>query len=140
VTPARLPAATARLIRDRARSACEYCLLPQEWQEAEFHFDHIVPRKAGGQSDADNLALACVGCSLHKGAQSAARDPVTLQVVALFNPRQDEFEEHFRWTRTWRLVGRTAIGRATIVALDINRPRLLAIRRDLAARRKFPPR
>jgi len=77
---------------------------------------------------------------LHKGAQTTGLDPMTLATVRLFHPRQDRFADHFKWGRHWRMLGRTAIGRATIKALDLNRPRLVAIRRDLASMNRFPPR
>jgi hypothetical protein len=113
--------------------------LPQQWQEAQFHFDHVVPRTAGGQTSDENIALACVGCSLKKGSRTECVDPVTLQTVKLFNPRIDLFYDHFRWTKDWRLQGKTPIGRATVAALDLNRLRLLEVRRDLALHGRFPP-
>lgn len=48
----------------RAGNRCEYCGLSQVGQEAAFHVDHVVPRVAGGPTELDNLALACVSCSL----------------------------------------------------------------------------
>ena len=60
----RLPAALIKFVRRRARHVCEYCHLPQRSQEAVFHVDHIQPRVAGGPTRAENLALACVTCSL----------------------------------------------------------------------------
>jgi len=61
-----IPAALVKLVRERAREVCEYCLLPQKSQEAAFHVDHIRPRAAQGATRAENLALACVTCSLKK--------------------------------------------------------------------------
>jgi hypothetical protein len=52
----------------RAGNRCEFCQLSQLGQEAAFHIDHVVPRAAGGLTVADNLALACVSCSLRKWA------------------------------------------------------------------------
>ena len=48
----------------RAGDRCEYCRLSQVGQETTFHIDHVVPRAAGGPTTAENLALACVSCSL----------------------------------------------------------------------------
>jgi len=53
-----------RSVIQRARNRCEYCGLSQEGQEAIFHIDHIVPAAAGGPTSLENLALACVSCSL----------------------------------------------------------------------------
>ncbi len=44
----------------RAGNRCEYCGLSQVGQEAAFHIDHVVPRVAGGRTESENLALACV--------------------------------------------------------------------------------
>jgi hypothetical protein len=134
-----IPAAFARIVRSRAGHACEYCQLLQATQEATFHVDHIRPRAAGGRTAIANLALACVGCSLRKGARWTGFDTITGKSVALFNPRRDPWTDHFEWTRSWRLKGRTARGRATVAALGMNRPSLIGIRRELARLRKFPP-
>src|SRR5437660_12332347 len=92
--------ALARLVRARASESCEYCRLPQWSQEATFHIDHIRPSAEGGLTTAENLALACVTCSLRKGARTKARDPKTGTVVQLFHPRRHTWETHFGWTRT----------------------------------------
>jgi 5-methylcytosine-specific restriction endonuclease McrA len=62
-----VPAVLQRRVRERAAMRCEYCGIAQEHQEATFHIDHVVPRRAGGETILDNLALACVSCSLRKG-------------------------------------------------------------------------
>ena len=79
-----IPVHVIRLVRRRAKNICEYCLLPQEWQEATFHVDHIEPLSAGGETKAENLALACVSCSLRKAARVRVRDSRTGRSVELF--------------------------------------------------------
>ncbi|MFM7131311.1 MAG: HNH endonuclease [bacterium] len=64
-------------ITKRARNRCEYCGLAQAGQEAAFHVDHVQPRAAGGRTELNNLALACVSCSFRKGAKLTAVDPET---------------------------------------------------------------
>jgi hypothetical protein len=113
--------------------------LPPDFQEAVFHVDHVRPVVRGGKTTAANLALACVSCSLSKGARVAARDPETGLVAYLFNPRLDEWGEHFRFDEDWRVIGKTPKGRATVSALGMNRERLLVIRAELAAMGRFPP-
>ncbi|HFQ92859.1 MAG TPA: HNH endonuclease [Anaerolineae bacterium] len=125
----RIPVTLRRLIVARADNRCEYCRLAQEGQAATFHIDHIKPVAAGGKTELNNLALACVGCSLYKGAQVTAVDPVTGEIVLLFNPRQDDWNRHFQW-RDVKVVGRTPRGRATVAALKMNRDSILAIRRE----------
>jgi 5-methylcytosine-specific restriction endonuclease McrA len=65
-----IPAELRALVSERADGRCEYCGLAQAGQEATFHIEHVVPRSAGGPTDEANLALACVGCSLRKGARA----------------------------------------------------------------------
>lgn len=126
-----VPVALARLVRERAGRCCEYCRLPQSSQEAAFHVDHIQPRSARGQTVANNLAFACVTCSLRKAARTHGRAPLSRGLVPLFHPRQDQWSEHFRGTSGCRLLGRTPTGRATIAALGMNRPAVIAIRKAL---------
>lgn len=121
----------------RARGRCEYCQLSQLGQEATFHIDHVTPRAAGGSTESDNLALACVSCSLRKWAKQTAIDPDTSAEAPLFNPRTQVWAEHFRWDDV-RLVPLTATGRATAAALAMNRPMILAIRQEELARGRHP--
>ncbi len=121
----------SRLVRQRAAGRCEYCHLPQECQEAAFHIDHIQPLAAGGKTVEVNLALACVTCSLAKAARTEARDPYTGDSVPLFHPRRDRWDQHLQWAENWKLIGLSAIGRATIRLLKMNRPEVIRIRRML---------
>lgn len=127
-----------RQVVGRAGNRCEYCRLSQAGQEALFHIDHIVPLAAGGATTLDNLALACVSCSLRKGARLQATDPQTGDAAPLFHPRHQVWRRHFRWDGV-RAVGLTPTGRATIAALSINRPLALAIRGEEALRGRHPP-
>ena len=125
-------------IKFRAGNRCEYCRLSQLGQEATFHIDHVIPLAAGGGTLTDNLALACVSCSLRKGARQAALDPDSGSEVRLFNPRTQLWQEHFRWEGE-RIVPLTPIGRATEGALMLNRPLILAIRHEESIRGRHPP-
>jgi HNH endonuclease len=132
-----IPARLVRAVRERANNTCEYCLLPQHSQEATFHVDHVVPRSKGGLTSLNNLALACVTCSLRKAARVLVRDRHSGEHVRLFHPREDDWNEHFRFMPNWRIEGRTAIARATISALGMNRLAIVAIRRRLASLGRF---
>jgi len=134
-----IPAQLRRLVVHRAAGRCEYCQLPQVGQEATFHIDHVIPVMAGGQTVAENPALACVSCSLRKAARQTALDPHSSEEVALYNPRHDNWPEHFQW-EGFSLVGLTPHGRATIAALALNRVLILAIREEEAALGRHPPR
>lgn len=124
-----VPAQLRRFVLHRGGERCEYCQLSQAGQEATFHIDHIRPVAAGGESVAENLALACVSCSLRKSAKQIAFDPEPKTEVPLFNPRRDVWSEHFLWDGV-RVVGLTATGRATSEILALNRPLILTIRQE----------
>jgi len=113
----------------RAENHCEYCRLSQKGQEATFHIDHIFPVASGGETVAESLALACVSCSLRKGAKETAIDPQTKKEVPIFHPRKDIWKEHFFWSGV-KIIGLTETGRATVKTLNFNRPLILAIREE----------
>lgn len=127
-----------RQVVQRARGRCEYCGLAQAGQEATFHIDHVIPVVTGGPTTLDNLALACVSCSLRKGARQSARDPDDGSEVKLFNPRRDTWSRHFAWNGT-EVVAQTPTGRGTIAALQLNRPAVRAIRFEELLRGRHPP-
>lgn len=91
-----IPAALRDEVVLRAGSRCEYCGLSQAGQDATFHIDHVIPRAAGGPTEAGNLALACVSCSLRKWARQSAADPETGEDAPLFSPRAQRWVDHFR--------------------------------------------
>jgi hypothetical protein len=126
---ATISAFLCRLVIQRAGDRCEYCGISQIGQVATFHIDHIVPVVAGGKTTAENLALACFSCSLRKGARQTLEDPETGEIVSIFNPREQVWKEHFVWKGV-QIIGLTATGRATLQALDLNRPTMLAIRAE----------
>jgi hypothetical protein len=133
-----IPARLRRRVIRRASDRCEYCLLAQVGQEATYHIDHITPEVHGGKTSEENLALACVSCSLRKGSRRSAVDPDTGKRVALFHPRRDVWDEHFAWEGV-EVAGLTAKGRATIELLKLNRASILAIREEEMLRGRHPP-
>jgi hypothetical protein len=125
-----------RHVIERAGNRCEYCRMPAPLDCAPFQIDHVRAQKHHGPTSADNLAWACFPCNNHKATNLAGIDPETGAMTRLFNPREDEWEEHFGWEGS-RLVGNTAIGRATIDVLAINHPNRVALRQELLAEGVF---
>jgi hypothetical protein len=125
-------------VTERAQARCEYRKLAQVGQEATFHVDHIIPRSASGATTLDNLALACVSCSLRKSDRQHGIDPDTVQEAPLFHPRRDRWSDHFRWDGL-RISALFAVGRATIDAFQLNRPLILGIRYEESFRFRHPP-
>lgn len=104
------------------------------------HVEHIVPHRAGGPSSQENLWLACPLCNGYKGTKTHALDPITGGSVTLFNPRQQLWHEHFRWSENGiEIMGLTACGRATVIALRLNNPHLVQARRRWVAAGWHPP-
>lgn len=111
---------TRGLVRQRAGAQCEYCLLTERQSPfARLQIEHIVPKKHGGGDDPSNLALACIACNLHKGANLTGLDPLTTLAVELFNPRTQRWQDHFAWNGCL-VVGKTPTGRTTVRVLEMN--------------------
>ena len=111
----------------RARHRCEYCQAPEAVFNFPFEVEHIVPGQSGLPLEA-NLALACRSCNLFKTDCTQAVDPETNQIVRLYHPRTDRWDEHFRLLPSAELVGRTTIARATIAQLRLNAEAQVAAR------------
>lgn len=135
-----IAAALRQQVRQRANYLCEYCHAAEQWQYTLFTLDHVVPLSKGGSDTADNLALACAHCNRRKSESTRALDPRSRTEVPLFNPRHDHWSDHFQWAADRvHLIGLTAVGRATIDALDMNRLRVVAIRQEDVLVGRHPP-
>lgn len=84
----------AQVLADAGRR-CGYCRVSEEITGAPLEIDHLLPEVAGGPTWRDNLWAACRQCNAFKGRQMQARDPLTDDVVPLFNPRHQVWPEHF---------------------------------------------
>ncbi|NEO88600.1 MAG: HNH endonuclease [Spirulina sp. SIO3F2] len=109
-----------RLVQERAHNACEYCLIPEVAVLVSHEVDHIIAEKHGGQTDADNLALACTLCNKHKGSDIASIDLSSREIVRLYQPNHDSWQEHFQF-QDGKILPQAAIGRVTVRFLQINR-------------------
>ena len=102
-----MDAAIQHLVRNRAQHRCEYCHLPQSAAPfVTFHVEHIQAQQHVVDDSPDNLALACPDCNRYKGPNLTTLDSQTRALVRLFNPRQDNWDEHFE-RRDAIIVGRT---------------------------------
>jgi HNH endonuclease len=88
---------------------------------ARLEIEHLIPLAKGGTSDETNLWLSCPLCNRFKADRISARDPETGGVVPLFNPRNQRWSDHFRWSEDGlRVIGLTPVGRATVDALHLD--------------------
>jgi hypothetical protein len=122
----------------RARGRCEYCQICADHLDLPFEVDHIIAEHHLGKSEARNCCLACLACNRHKGPNVAGVDPKTKRIVPLFHPRRHKWSRHFRWDGPV-LVGRSATGRATVIALKINLEHRIDLRQGLNDEGIFPP-
>jgi len=136
----RVTAREREIIAERAGHCCEYCRSPADFATQSFSVEHIIPVSRGGETALANLTLACPGCNSHKYNKTEAPDPVDGTVVPLYNPRKQRWRDHFRWNEDFtRIVGLTATGRATVSALQMNRPGVVNLRRALFPIGLHPP-
>jgi len=119
-----------RLVAERAGRRCEYCLLPEGVTLHRHEPDHIIPLQHGGTTDAANLALACLRCNRYKGPNVGSFDPLTGQLVALFHPRQQIWEQHFQIAGA-EIKPLSPEGRVTVRLFRLNDPDRIAERQRL---------
>ena len=96
-------------VRERAENRCEYCRLHQD------------------DSPLAALHVACIDCNLHKGSNLTGIDPDSGSITPLFHPRQQQWQDHFRWNGI-HLAGKTDVGRTTIHVLCMNSDEQLELR------------
>jgi hypothetical protein len=89
---------------------CAYCQTSEVNSGIPLSIDHIQPQSEGGET------------------------------VALFNPRTQRWKDHFEWGADGaRMYGLIATGRATVIALQVNRPVVVAARSRWVSGGWHPP-
>jgi hypothetical protein len=79
-------------------------------------------------------------CNSFKRTQITARAPLYGRHVRLFNPCRQRWARHFQWSEDGtRILGRTACGRATVLALQLNHIMAVMVRREWVAAGWHPP-
>ncbi len=126
-----------RSVIERAGGCCEYCRMATADRLLPFEIDHIIAEKHGGDTDADNLCLACYRCNGFKGSDIASADPVTGAATFLFHPRHQRWEDHFR-LRGGVIEPLTPEGRVTVLILRLNAPEQIAQRTALMVEERYP--
>jgi hypothetical protein len=126
-------------VAERAGHRCEYCHAPEAIFNLPFEVEHIAPRSRGGADDESNLALSCRSFNLFKSDQETSIDEETREVVPLFHPRRDRWDEHFRVEpEGGALQGLTPVGRVTVVCLRMNRAVQREARRSWMRLKLYP--
>lgn len=79
-------------------------------------------------------------CNNYKSDQTTAVDSETDKIVKLFNPRQQKWHEHFKWSEDGvDIIGLTKCGRATVIALQLNNQIAITVRRNWIKAGWHPP-
>jgi hypothetical protein len=107
------------LIVQRAKGCCEYCLMPQRFSLFSFHVDHIISLKHGGETNLENLALACGFCNANKGTDLGTMLEGQAAIIRFFNPRTDAWVEHFQILEG-EILAISLIGAATVKIFRFN--------------------
>lgn len=141
-----IPAEVERRVRQAARNRCGYCLSEQQYLLARLTIEHIKPRSQfqvndPHMHDEENLWLSCHSCNGHKSDKTFAVDPSTKALVPIFNPRTQEWKEHFKWSQDGlTVIGLTDVGRAAVSALKLDSdPEALIVRANWISAGWHPP-
>lgn len=121
-----------RLVTQRARDQCEYCRFPQTASLFTFEIEHIIAEKHDGITGAENLALSCPYCNRFKGTDLGSIDPETQQLTPFFNPRLQEWSDHF-CLEGGTIIPLTPEGRVTAKILQFNLPERILERAQLSS-------
>lgn len=122
------------------RNRCGYCLTSETNSGIPSAYDHIRPRSKGGKTEFENLCQACRPCNEFKGDLVEVVDPLSGQMVALFHPRTQVWNAHFEWSfEGAQIIGLTDVGRATVVALQMNNLTIVTARRRWVIAGWHPP-
>lgn len=124
-------------IAARALFRCEYCKIHHDDLFVGFEIDHIIALKHGGSDKFENLAYACPHCNANKGTDLTSISKQTQEIIPLFNPRKEVWEEHFH-ASNGELLGITEVGKVTINLLKMNHIDLLILRKLLTDLKRYP--
>ncbi len=132
-----IPVELRRMVFQKAKQKCEYCLIHKDDTFFGCQVDHIIAEKHGGATTFENLALACTICNRAKGSDIATL--VAGELVRLFHPRLDQWHEHFGIASDgFTIVSNSSIGKATIQLLGFDDSERLLEREMLFESGRYP--
>lgn len=136
----RLKKSISDKVYERAKGCCEYCQILMTYVPDPYVLEHIIPLSKGGSDELGNLALSCHGCNNTKYNKTEGIDAITGKSTPLYHPRNDKWEEHFKWNEDFtKMIGISPTGRITVEILKMNREELLNLRNLLALVGEHPP-
>ena len=111
-------------VRQRAGFSCEFCSVREEDSGATLTIDHFRPQSKDGSDALENLVYACPSCNQYKQDYW----PEDAESLPLWNPRNEDFAEHYMEAEDGQLIALTPVGGFTLRHLRLNRSQLVAYR------------
>lgn len=112
-------------LRRRFNFRCGYCSVGEPDAGSELTVDHFQPRSHGGSDTPDNWVYSCHACNEFKGdwwqPESSQR---------ILHPERDELARHLAEGKDGVLRPLTDTGVFQIERLRLNRPQLVAFRKE----------
>jgi len=128
---------TRKIVANRAKNICEYCLIHEEDTFFSCQVDHVISLKHGGKTELENLAYACAFCNRNKGSDVGSVLLSDNKFVRFYNPRTDKWSEHFELEGII-IKPITDIGKATAKILDFNHVDRIIERQTLVSIKRYP--
>ena len=133
-----IPEKLKEKVRQTANNRCGLFL--QKYLPNALRIDHIQPISKGGTNDEEHLWLLCETCNGAKSNKVEGFDTETQTSVPLFNPRTQIWDEHFKWSNDYtRIIGKTPTGRGTVAELNLNKERIVEVRKNWVSAGWHPP-
>lgn len=114
-------------IRRRYHYRCGYCGVSEAAIGSLLELDHFRPKSAEGGDDLENLVYCCTACNRRKGRFWPRVDTTTQR---LLHPKRDDLTQHFIEEESGMLTALTETGAFHIERLELNRPRLISLRKS----------
>jgi len=127
-----------RIVASRAGFLCEYCLIHEDDTFFGCEVDHVISRKHGGLTAAENLAYACLICNRRKGTDLGSILESGGPLTRFFDPRRDSWNDHFRYDGA-TILSLTEIGEVTARIFGFNDTERVLERATLIAVGRYPP-
>ena len=116
-----IPKRLKQQVGERATFCCEYCLIAEGDGLIRHEIDHIIAEQHGGSTILENLAYSCINCNRAKGPNLSSYDHGSGEIVRLFNPRTDAWDDHFEFAQ-FEVHSKSQIGHVTVQLLKLNAP------------------
>lgn len=110
-----------RLVIERAAGRCEYCRIREADTFYGCQIDHIIAEKHHGSTIESYSALTCAYCNRYKGTDIGSIAKSTGEYVRFYNPRTDNWLEHFCIVR-FEILPLTPIGETFSMILRFDDP------------------